>query len=349
MIRILAQTKEYVALLLAVLVLIVWGLLYGSLPVSSDKSPVRIVIANGTPAKTIARILDENGLIRSRFVFLLTSRFSGASNKLKPGVYEFNQSMALPEIIGKLVAGATTEVWVTIPEGYTAREIADVLENKQLVDGDAFVAMALEQGLEFAKFPFIAGNNLEGYLFPDTYLISRGSEPKAIIEKMLETFEKKVVIAHRKELLEAIKKRFGLGDDSFPEGLNKLIVLASLVEREAKMSNDRPLIASVLWNRLKKGMRLEVDATVSYVPGESRNNKDRVLYRDLNSNSPYNTYRIYGLPPAPICNPGVASINAVINPAQTDYLFYVAKKRRQPRFQPYVQGTCFCQKCNSSR
>ncbi len=300
-------------------------LLIGSMPVSNDRSPVRVVIARGASAAEIASILKEKNLIRSAFVFRLTCRVSGSSGRLKPGVYEFNKSMNLPMIIAKLVQGETLEQWVTVPEGFTVRQIADLLETKQLADANAFVRLAITRGYEFSKYAFVPGNNLEGYLFPDTYLIARGTDPHGIIEKMLDAFEVKVALPLGTEIESVAKKRFGLGNRAFVEGLKRILILASLVEREAKTPKDRPLVAAVLWNRLARNMRLEVDATVSYFPGESRHNKDKIYYSDLEINSPYNTYKYKGLPPTPICNPGVASIKAVLNPANVDYLYYVAR------------------------
>lgn len=311
--------------LLVVLVALVWMLVIGSMPVSDDRTPVRVVIAKGASAAEIASILGEKSLIRSPFVFRLTCRVGGSSGGLKPGVYEFSKSMSLPMIIAKLVQGETLEQWVTVPEGFTIRQIADLLEAKQLADADAFVRLAITRGYEFSKYAFVYGNNLEGYLFPDTYLVARGTDTHGIIEKMLDAFEMKVASPLGTEIESVARKRFGLGSQAFAEGLNKILTLASLVEREAKMPADRPLVAAVLWNRLAKNMRLEVDATVSYRPGESRHNKGKIYYSDLEIESPYNTYKHTGLPPAPICNPGLASIKAVLDPANVDYLYYVAR------------------------
>ncbi len=323
--RFLAETKVYVVLLLLVLTTVVWGLVLGSMPVSKDRSPVRVVIARGASASEISGILKEKNLIRSRFVFRLTCRVSGSSGKLRPGLYEFNRSMGAPEIIRRLLQGQTLELWVTVPEGYTAKQIGDLLQEKQLANSQAFVDLAINRGYEFSHYSFVHGHNLEGYLFPDTYLIARDTDAAGIVRAMLDTFQKKVISECGPEVEQVIQRRFGLGRESFSEGLSKVLVLASLVEREAKVPSDRPLIAAVLWNRLDRNMRLEVDATVSYRPGESKENKSRVLYSDLEVDSPYNTYKHEGLPPAPICNPGLASIKAVLAPAQVGYLYYVAR------------------------
>lgn len=321
----ISRVKTYLAVLLTALIIIAGVLISGSRPVSNDKRPMRVVIVQGASARDAVAVLKKKRLIRSSFVFLLALRISGSSEKLKPGVYEVSPSMGASEIINHIVNGDTLESWVTIPEGKTLREIADTLKTKQLADDDAFLQMTTSQGSDFPSYSFIDGENLEGYLFPDTYLIARGTDTDSIISKMLDAFDSKVVTPNRMEIEHVIKVRFGLGEDQFPEGLHKILTMASLVEREAKTQKDRPLIAAVIWNRLKKNMRLEIDASASYVLGESRENKKRLLYKDLDNDSPYNTYRHSGLPPAPICNPGLASIKAVLEPASVDYLYYVAK------------------------
>lgn len=322
----LARTKGYIVVLLAALVLVTWALALGSRPVSGDKTPVRVMITQGASARVITDTLYENHLIRSPFVFLLTCTMSGSSERLKPGVYELNRAMNTPEIIRSLVEGNTLESWVTVPEGWTLREIADILGAKQLANPDTFLGLTTSRGDQFAAYSFPYGENLEGYLFPDTYLIKRGATTEDIIKMMLDTFERRVVTAHWDEIEQVIANRFRLGENGFDEGLHRILIVASMVEREAKIPADRPKIAAVIWNRLAKNMRLEVDATVTYSLGKSRANKAKVYYKDLENDSPYNTYAHAGLPPAPICNPGLASIKAALEPAAIDALYYVAKK-----------------------
>ncbi|MHB9037583.1 MAG: endolytic transglycosylase MltG [Armatimonadota bacterium] len=329
---ILAQSKPYIIVLAIVLAIAGLALAIGLRPTSSDAAPVRVVVIKGSTAREISETLSEKGLLRSPFVFVLACRVTGASAKLKPGVYELRRSMSVPEMIDRLVSGKTLESWVTMPEGFTARQIADVLEHRQLTSREAFLRLVITQGYEFPDYSFVYGHNLEGYLFPDTYLVARGTDAPGIVRKMLDTFEHKVVNPNRPEIEDVVLKRFGLGRESFPEGLYKLLIVASMVEREAKAPVDRPLIAAVMWNRLAKGMRLEVDATVTYSPGESTDNKDKVYLRDLRADSPYNTYTRSGLPAAPICNPGLESIKAAMRPACVDYLFYVARKDGSHKF-----------------
>lgn len=285
----------------------------------------------------VAGTLRDSHLIRSPFVFLLTCMMSGASERLRPGVYELSRTMTAPEIIRTLVEGKTLESWVTIPEGKTLREIADILKEKQLADPSTFLSLTTSGNDHFPAYSFLYGGSLEGYLFPDTYLIERGSSTDDDIRKMLDTFNKKVVRAHKPEIEQVIRKRFGLDEYGFAEGLNKIITIASMVEREARVPADRPKIAAVIFNRLAKSMKLDIDATVTYRLGQSRGNKARVFYSDLAVDSPYNTYKHAGLPPAPICNPGLASIKAVLEPASIDSLYYVAKKDGSHVFSTTLQ------------
>lgn len=324
--KLFRDTKTYIALLLGAMVIIVSIFVWGSLPVSGSQIARRVAVPQGASGKQIARLLHDKNIIRSPFVFRLTCMLSGSSGRLKPGVYEFRQSMPLPVIMRRLVNGETLESWITVPEGFTVRQIADTLGHKQLANPNEFLEIVLQGGYESSSHPFVYGESLEGYLFPDTYLVDRVAGVDDMVNKMLDTFEAKALGPRRERIEQVMSARFGLGPRSLPLGLHRILTLASLVEREAKVGRDRPLIAAVLWNRIKKGMRLEVDASVSYRPGESTRNKAKTYYRDLHSDSEYNTYKHDGLPPGPICNPGVAAIDAVLNPAQTDALYYVAKR-----------------------
>ncbi|MDH7602824.1 MAG: endolytic transglycosylase MltG [Armatimonadota bacterium] len=324
--KVMGATKGYLAALLIVLNAAVWTLVLGSRPVTPGSStPVRVAVPRGASARDVAKILVRNRVIRSPFVFLLTCRMSGKAAKLKPGVYELTSGMNLPEIVRVLVRGEALQAWVTIPEGYTIRQIGDVLQERGVTNAEAFVHAALTKGFEFSQYPFIGSECLEGYLFPDTYLVARGTQPERVIERMLDAFEHKVLVPYRPQIERAALRHFGLQAQDFAQGLHKLLTVASLVEREAKIPKDRPLIAAVIYNRLKRGLKLEIDATVTYVPGDSRANKSRIYLRDLKTDSPYNTYLHPGLPPGPICNPGLASIRAALEPADVDYLYYVAR------------------------
>jgi UPF0755 protein len=196
---------------------------------------------------------------------------------------------------------------VTFPEGYTLKKIAARLKEKGLIqDEKSFLMLTKTQGKSFkAGFPLPA--NLEGYLFPDTYTFAQGADEKTIVQTLLSTFERKVAA-----------KITASG-----KPVNETLIKASLIEREAEVEEDRAKIAGVIENRLKKSMRLQIDATVQYALPE---HKPRLLFADLKFKSPYNTYLHKGLPPGPICSPGLPSVEAALAPERSSYLFYVAGK-----------------------
>ncbi len=324
--RFLRATSLYLVILAAALLATAVVLYVGGRPVSGDRTVTRVTIRDGSSASKIADILVEQGMVRSRFVFLLTCRATGSADKLKPGVYGLSRSMSAADVVRKLVSGDALESSVTIPEGYTIRQIGDKLEEEQLIGSDSFTQVALTMGYQFPRYSFIYGHSLEGYLFPDTYTLAKGGDANDIIEKMLAAFEDKVMGPNRFLIQDVAQKKLGVPRESLSVAVHKILTLASLVEREARVPEDRPRIAAVLWNRLAINMRLEVCATVSYKPGESRENKKKISIADTRVESPYNCYLHAGLPPGPICSPGTAAIEAVLKPAKVDYLYYVARK-----------------------
>lgn len=312
------------ALFAFILAAIIW--FYISSPVSNSSTIISVNIPVGFNSNQIASKLKTAGLIKSKTAFKLTANLYGYSNKLKPGNYQLNQSMNLLKIIEIIAIGKSKGLRLTVPEGYTIRQIADKISslNMAKIDVDAFVAKCFSSN-NYPQFQFTNDKNLEGYLFPDTYLINPASDIDTLIETMLENFKIKVVEPLKPDIIKFAQNYFPSDSDDFSISLNKVIILASLVEREARKPSDRTLIASVILNRLKNNMRLEICATVSYMPGESRGNKSKIYIADTKKDSPFNTYLHSGLPPAPICNPGLASIKAVLNPSGGDYLYYVAK------------------------
>lgn len=288
-------------------------------PVGGDKTPVVVVIRKGQTAVPIGRTLAEKGLVRSASGFALIARLSGQASEIKPGAYKFNRTMTGGEMLDKMVKGEVAARWITIPEGYTLIQVADRLAEKGLVDRDEFLRVATSDGAGFSKLVKIPSSSLEGYLFPDTYLVMLDSGPKDIASQMLETFDERVKKPLNKDLTSFAAANTH-GDKS--DAMYRVLTVASMIEREAKVPEDRPLVSAVIWNRLRRGMKLEIDATVQYALGEHRS---RLFYNDLKVESPYNTYRYPGLPPGPISNPGLASIQAAMHPAEVDYLYYVAK------------------------
>ena len=258
-----------------------------------------IIISPGMGAKAVANLLFKNGLISHPYLFRIALRLYGKDRNIKAGKYILRDDMSLYEIIDTLVKGKGVLEEVTIPEGLTSSQIADIFYKKGIIkDPERFLEIVKKKGLE-------------GYLFPDTYYVPMNYDEEKLIDMMTKRFWQKVPEDFREKA-----KALGLSE-------KEVIILASLVEKEAKYPEDRPKIASVFLNRLKKGMKLESCATIQYILGTPKPN---LTYEDLKIPSPYNTYLHKGLPPGPICNPGEAAILSVLNPAKTDYLYFVVGK-----------------------
>ena len=266
-----------------------------------------VVIPAGTTFGGVVGILERAGVLAHPLAFRLVARFRGVSAELQAGEYRFPPDQTTDQILDRIVRGEQVAVWVTIPEGFTARQIAETLTEHHLGSDGAYDALFLHHGLSIdgARTP-----DMEGFLFPDTYLVPLDATPDAVARMMVDQF--------RRELpsdAAARAKALGL---TVPQ----VVTVASLVEREGKIDSERPMIAGVIYNRLRLGMPLEVDASLEYAFAEHH---DVITKRDLSVDSPYNTYRHTGLPPTPIANPGKPSLDAAFFPARTDMLYYVAK------------------------
>ncbi len=275
-------------------------------PAGFDQKEEIFIVKKGSGLKSVATQLERRKLIKSKDLFIFWALLKGGSRDIKAGEYSLNQSMSPARILTILASGAVKTHPLTIPEGLTAEQIADILAQKGLVDKGEFMALAMDKNL--AASYHIDGQSLEGYLFPDTYLLSRDMGARQIIDLMIKRFW---------DIFSNLKK----GHET-PMSLREIVTLASIVEKETGLAEERPLIASVFLNRLKRRMRLESDPTVIYGLKDFDGNLTK---KDLQSPSPYNTYRNRGLPPGPIANPGRESLKAVINPAQTDYLYFVSR------------------------
>jgi UPF0755 protein len=268
----------------------------------------QIQISKGATTKNIANLLKKQNIIKSSLLFRIYIRFLAVDQNLKPGLYTFKGNENLSEVVYLLISGSQNTVPVTIPEGTTLSKIASILEDNSICKAEDFIESVSDPGLlgrVFSDWELIP--QPEGLLFPETYFFNQNSSSKLVAERMLK------LMKHQ------IDKIFG---SSLPNGLNQYegCILASIVEKEAVLDKDRPLIASVFYNRLRKRMKLESCATVLYALGA---HKSRLLNEDLKIESPYNTYLNNGLPPTPISNFGIASMKAVAYPANTDYLFFV--------------------------
>ncbi|HHT36448.1 MAG: endolytic transglycosylase MltG [Candidatus Wallacebacter cryptica] len=283
-----------------------------------------VTIPAGLSASSIGELLFEQGLIRNANLFNLMLRITKSDSQLQAGEYLLNPTMSTMEVIKKLNAGEIIIHRVVIPEGYDLKQIADVLADEGLVDRERFLLLASNAELVFGEeLPIeLPIASLEGYLFPDTYYFAKEQSEEAIIRQMVARFVEQVIPNTDLSLLD---HRYTL---------HEVVTLASIVEKEVIYDFERPIVAAVYLNRLDIDMRLQADPTVRYVMTE---NRSRVLYRDLEIDSPYNTYRYDGLPPGPIASPGLKSILAVLSPADVDYLFFVAKNDGTHQFSRTFQ------------
>jgi UPF0755 protein len=273
-----------------------------------DTTKIEIEIPHGMSAAQIGALLQQKGIIKSQTAFLWGAQLRGVANKLKSGKYLLSPSMSLSQILRKLTLGEVKLVRFSVPEGLTVRQIADLWQAKGFGEAEEFVWAARNRAL--LGFYGIDAPSAEGYLFPETYLISEGISAREMVRKMIELFRKRV-----KSDLIGRGRRKGLN-------LHQIVTLASIIEKEAKIDEERPIISAVFHRRLKLGWKLEADPTVRYALGLPQRS---LTSDDLRVNSPYNTYLHPGLPPGPICNPGLRSIEAAVNPADVDYLYFVAK------------------------
>lgn len=303
-----------VLLLLGVPAYAGWRLFFiPDVPGIATGQPVLVSIAEGAGTAEIATTLAEVGVIGNSALFRVRARLDGIDGTLRPGTYDLRTGMSYGDVVELLLAGPPLEyTTVTIPEGFTVEQIAARYEEEAGIPAGEFTALALGGAEVFAEdHPYLAGvfgGSLEGYLFPKTYQVAESANATDAIEMMLDQFDAEI------ETIDlAYPASRGLG-------LPETVTLASMVEREARLAAERPLVASVIYNRLQRGMLLEIDATIEYV---IKRNRPRLLASDLEIVSPYNTYRNPGLPPGPIASPGLASLQAAADPADTGYLYYV--------------------------
>jgi UPF0755 protein len=283
-------------------------------PVSGDPhaAPAVVVIPPGTTAWGVGRRLADAGVVRSAGAVVLVSRVLRLADRLQQGEYAVRPSLSTMDIVRMISRGESIQHRVVVPEGYTVAQIADVLAASGIADRDRVLALGLRGGrtLNRATLEDLPIDSLEGYLFPDTYQFPRGLPEAAVLGRFLDHFDAKV----GSEVRAAARAR-GLT-------LHQLLTVASIIEREARVPEERSIIAGVIYNRLARGMRLEIDATVLYALGA---HKTVVTLKDLEVDSPYNTYRHAGLPPGPIANPGLAAIAAAATPADVPYFYYVLR------------------------
>lgn len=305
-----SRSKPLLVFIIISLVLLLSYFFYreGTLPVNKNIKKTQIfVVPKGDSLVSITRKLEKEGLIRNRIVFFLVVKQLGIEKKIQAGDYRLSKSMNAHEIARNLTHG-TLDVWVTVIEGLRKEEVAE----------------AISENLNITQIKFIK-EAPEGYLFPDTYLMPKKASSEAVISIMTNNFNNKFT----DELKQKAQNK-GLNNE-------EAVILASLVEREAKFDADRPKVAGVILNRLKIGMKLDIDATVQYAlgyqPDEKTWWKQGLTDEDKLINSLYNTYRVAGLPPGPISNPGLASLEAVANAdTSVPYLYYLHDEKGRTHF-----------------
>jgi UPF0755 protein len=278
-------------------------------PVSSSNEEIVVVIPPGSSLPAVARILADAGVIRSARAFALTARLRGVAGSLRAGEYALAPSLPAGAVLERIAAGQVMTHRLVLPEGLRMEEIAARLEAAGLGSAAAFLAVTKDPASP-AAFG-VEGRDLEGYLFPETYALARGVPARDVVGMMVEHFHSVW------GSIEPVARERGLS-------MREVVVLASVVEKETGAPEERPLIASVFLNRLARGMRLETDPAVIYGIPDFDGNLRRVHLED--AGNPYNTYAHGGLPPGPIANPGAAALRAVVEPAESEYLYFVSKK-----------------------
>ncbi|MBX6378708.1 MAG: endolytic transglycosylase MltG [Clostridia bacterium] len=275
------------------------------------REPVIVAVPAGATALEVGRLLEQRGVIRSALAFAAVARFRGLDGSLKAGHYALSPSLTIPALLDELVNGRVLAKRITVPEGYGVQQVVELLAGLGFPRSEVLAAVADRRPVASWLPPEGAVRYpVEGYLFPDTYLLPYDVSAQQAVALMVERFR---VVAGERDL-ERRAAAVGLT-------LHQLVTLASIVEREARFDGERPLIAAVYRNRLRAGMRLDADPTVLYALGRTGGR----LYRsDLLVDSPYNTYLHQGLPPGPIASPGLASLEAVLSPADVPYLYFVA-------------------------
>lgn len=289
--------RRLVFLFAVIGIILVGGLLWwnnGMRPADADDTSSKLfIVPQGSNVREIGKNLKEEGLIKDPVAFFLYVKLKGLDTKVQAGDFRLSPSMNLSTILEQLQSGSL-DVWVTLPEGLRAEEVAEILSKNMPLYDDSWVGVLVEN---------------EGYLFPDTYLIPRDANVDTVVSIMRNTFFAKV-------------GELGLTEAS--PNLNTVVTTASLIERESRIDEEKPMIASVIQNRIDDGISLDIDATLQYIVGEKDGKWWAVPTGEEKSiNSLYNTYKKVGLPPGSICNPGIGAISAALNPAQSDYYFYI--------------------------
>ncbi|MCG8549002.1 MAG: endolytic transglycosylase MltG [Desulfobacterales bacterium] len=296
-------------------VAMLWMSRFIKAPADTRSQSVTFTVSSGQHLNTIARNLKGQGLISNLSAFKFYVRIKKAATRIKAGEYEMNTGMSPKTILSLLTSGKNKLYRFTVPEGRNLKEIAILAREAGLCSARHFLSLCNDP--EFINQLNVPGMSLEGYLFPETYFFSKETDCKTLITTMVSTFNRTF-----NDRWKSKAKEIGLS-------VHDVVILASIIEKETGNAKERPLIASVFHNRLKRNMRLESDPTVIYGVSDY---DGRIRYKHLRRVTPYNTYKINGLPAGPIANPGAKSLEAALYPAQTNYLFFVSKNDTTHKF-----------------
>jgi len=308
--------KKFLIVLLLIIAVVAGGALFyinsiGGPYDPSNTESISVETPEGKGASAIGEILEQNGIIESALKFKLFLKFSGFNDVMKAGTYMLSPSMSMEEIVQKLVENKVETMSFTIPEGLTLKQTAQKLADQGMGSYEVFLD-EMQNGT--FNYDWLQNNSLEGYLFPNTYSVPMDYTEHDIINTMLAQFEISVM-SYYQDVSSPVKSELTL---------NEILAAASIIERECKVDDERPLVASVIYNRIHQSIKLEMCSTVQYILLETTGEvKEDLTYADMAIESPYNTYLHFGLPPGPICSPGMASIKAALEPADTNYLYFV--------------------------
>ncbi len=281
-----------------------------------ESHPVQIVdISPGTAFTHVSRLLHQKELLGPEWFFQALARVQRVDRKIIPGEYELHAGMRPTDLLDKLVKGEVHQYSVTIPEGYNVVQIADILDQKGLADKRDI--LRLNRAQAFITSLNIKALSLEGYLFPDTYRFARHNPPEFIVRTFVDRFHEMVT-----PKLQAQAKEMGMT-------LQEVLTLASVIEKETGLAQERSLVSGVFHNRLRRNIPLQSDPTVIYALEYFDGN---IRKADLSVNSPYNTYKVRGLPPGPIANPGLASIKAALYPTPSNFVYFVSRNDGSHKF-----------------
>jgi UPF0755 protein len=310
----MSKRKIFLAVVLITGILValfaVWLGIYAKTPIESEKAAVVLVdIPTGSSFVKATEILSNAGLVKSKLLFYSLAAVKRAFRSIRAGEYEFSTSLSPLELVNKLIRGEIKYYRVTIHEDYSLKDVAARLKAYKLIDEEAFFELAYDEA--FLSFVGIQASSIEGYLFPDTYFLTRAMSTRQIMRTMVDRFWDKIT----PEMINMAAEK-NLNPHQF-------VTFASLVGKETGYAAEKPLIAAVFYNRLKKKMPLQSDPTAVY---DLKDFNGIVLRSHYRRESPYNTYIIRGLPPGPISNPGLDSFRAVLKPADVNYLYFVSQK-----------------------